>query len=121
MTPQGFKRVLAVVVVAGCATVKEPERARFTVDARPISEPGPRCGQAVSVRHGAVPVGARENVRYHVTVSMPVALGEVEALISADAEKACADGVMILQAVAADGAIGVTEVTAAAFVVVEER
>jgi hypothetical protein len=108
-------------VLTGCATVKEPERARFAIDATPVSGPGPRCGQRVDVRHGPIPEGARENVRYHVTVSMPVALHEVEMLVSADASKKCADGVMILQAVAEDGAVGVTEVTAAAFVVVEEH
>ena len=61
-------------------------------------------------------MGARENVRYHVTVSMPVALAEVEAVLVVEAARACADGVAVLQAVAADGAVGVTEVTAAAVV-----
>ena len=111
---------LACGACAVTTTTKEPERPRFNIEATPISAPGPRCGQRVDVRHGPVPAGARESVRYQVTVSVPVALREVEQLIAKDASRACADGVMVLQAVAADGAVGVTEVTAAAFVVVDE-
>ena len=113
----GLVVALVVGVGVGCATTKAPPRARFSVDATPVSAPGPRCGQHVDVRHGPVPADGRESVRYQVTVSMPVPLHEVEELLAADASRACADGVMVLQAVSADGAVGVTEVTAAAFVV----
>ncbi len=98
----------------GCATT--PEAARFSIESTPVSAPGSHCGATVHVGRGPVPVGARESVRFRVTISKPVALEEVEDRLRVHAARACADGVMVLQAVAADGAVGVTEVSAVAFV-----
>jgi len=108
--------VAFVAFVVGCKTVPVIEPVRFDLDEERVGKDGPRCGRAVKVVTGPMPVSTREAFRYTLLASRPVSLDEMKTVLAAAAVKTCVDGVAILQAVVDDGGVDVSSVNAVSWV-----